>query len=230
MINRFLDTLFIPNGSCPICKRVLFFTEAFLCSKCASSLESITGDHYAKTVSNTDEGFSAYAYEGNVKNIIHELKFSGKPEFAVYMGKLLGERLLNSPKARLLQEADMIIPVPLHEKSLLERGYNQSEKLAEGMLLEMEQRGFPLMPALEREILFKTKETLHQRDLGRDERHSNLLGAFEMFSKEKVKNRKILLVDDVLTTGSTINVCAKVLKDAGGKNVSFAVLAYSQLH
>lgn len=230
MIDSFLDTLFIPNGSCPICKRVLFFTEAFLCSKCVSALESIKGDHYVRAVRETDDGFSAYAYEGNVKNIIHELKFSREPEFAVYMGTLLGEQLLNSPKSWLLQEADMIIPVPLHEKSLQERGYNQSEKLAEGMLIVMEKRGFSIKPSLEREILSKTKETLHQRDLGRDERLFNLLGAFEISAREKVKDRKVLLVDDVFTTGSTINVCAKALKEAGAKNVSFAVLAYSQLH
>jgi ComF family protein len=118
----------------------------------------------------------------------------------------------------LLAQPDLIVPVPLHKKRLRQRGFNQA--------LELARLFFPLEKARIRPtILMRTRWTTPQAGLGGRERRRNLAGAFQVGDGEKILAKKILLVDDVFTTGSTVNECAKVLRQSGAADIQVLTLA-----
>jgi len=127
----------------------------------------------------------------------------------------MGESMLRVP---WMKELHLIIPVPLHGNRLRERGFNQSLLLAQGMMAILE------LP-MEEDLLGRTKDTPHQTHLTKKEREWNIRDAFQVADPEGVLGKNILLVDDVYTTGSTINACAKALKAAGGESIYFSVAA-----
>ncbi|MPW26377.1 ComF family protein [Alkalibaculum sp. M08DMB] len=239
MIDKFLDIIFIPNGRCPICKRVIFFSDEFICHQCKSSLDMV-GDEKCKKCGkeiddgknycsgcitynyNYQEGFALYNYEGSIKTIIHNIKFSNCPELAVYMGKVLGKSMKN---CSWLEELDYIIPIPLHENRFKTRGYNQSEKISNGIINEFTQMDKALDIKLCINTLIRQKDTPHQLKLSKEERFSNVKNAFKVTNKDVINEKTILLVDDVYTTGATIDECSAKLLDNGALKVYFAVLA-----
>lgn len=160
--------------------------------------------------------YSATTYDGVVKESIHRFKFNKRKKLAQPLGVLLVNYLGRKPGLEL-EELDGIIPVPLHQKRLRERGFNQVELLARTLSRYFE---LPVTPALER-----TRPTQPQFDLKREERFNNVKGAFRVIDPKAVYNKKVLLLDDIYTTGSTISECGRVLKNAGARRVEVLTLA-----
>lgn len=160
-----------------------------------------------------DYARSAVTYEGVGRETVHALKFNRKPRLAQPMGELMAEvmkralegenRLLPSP----WRQPDLIVPVPLFPKTQRQRGYNQAALLAEvvGQLLDI---------PVETNALVQIRPMKPQATLGERERWENVKGAFEVTDPSRIKGCVVLVVDDVMTTGSTLNEVAKVLKKA----------------
>ncbi len=123
-------------------------------------------------------------------------------------------------KSDLYKSITCIIPVPLHPKRLRERGYNQAEVIAKGLAESM---GVPVIT----DVLLRNVYTQTQTKKTRIERLKNMLGVFAVSNSEKVSNGHILLVDDVITTGATLETCAQTLLEATDVKVSIATLAYA---
>ncbi|MBF7095925.1 ComF family protein [Alkalibacter mobilis] len=233
--------LFIENGYCPTCKRVLFFTEDHMCQKCLESLEAIRLNRCLKCgreILNPgiracrdcismeykfNRGFSAYGYDHKIKDIIYLMKFGNRPGLCRFAGKMTYRKLEKENRLGFIEDKDLIIPVPLSKAGLNERGYNQSELLALGLTSQWNVS--EAANIVHSNNLIKIKETAHQRDLNRRERLKNVVGAFKITDPEKIRGQNILLVDDVMTTGSTLNECSNVLMGAGAKNVDILVFA-----
>jgi len=148
---------------------------------------------------------SLYAYEGAAADAVRLLKFSGRTALARPLGLLMAALALKESKA------DLIVPVPLHWRRTWQRGYNQSALLAGEVA---KHTGLPLAE----KALARTRNTAPQARLDRDARLQNLQGAFTA-NEKLVRDRHILLVDDVTTTGATLAACTLVLLDAGAKRV-----------
>jgi ComF family protein len=156
--------------------------------------------------------------ESKTQNLIHNLKYRGKKEVGVILGKMLGKTLI---KSELYQNIDLIVPIPLHFKKEIKRGFNQSDVFARGLSETMK---IPwAKDALERKIFTET-----QTQKSRIERFQNVIKAFKVKRPELLRNKHILLVDDVLTTGATLEAGAiKILKVRGTK-VSLATIAFAK--
>jgi len=165
-----------------------------------------------------DYARSAVIYEGIGRETVHAFKFNRKPRLAKPMGELMAEiamrafesegGLLPSPWHR----PDVIAPVPLHPKTQRQRGYNQAALLAEVVGQAI---GVPVEPNL----LLQIRPMKPQATLGEKERWENVKGAFSVANPESVKGQTVLVIDDVMTTGSTLNEVAKVLKRTGARFV-----------
>lgn len=151
--------------------------------------------------------------KGPLKEMIHHLKYTGYKSFAEDLGHLLFLRLNNKiPSGKIL-----VVPVPLYHKKESERGFNQAELVAEYFSKKLKLSGAC--------VLQRTKETETQVKLDRAGRLKNLKGAFACRDNKTVEGKTILLVDDVTTTGATLNECAQVLLDSGAKSVWGVVVA-----
>ncbi len=155
-----------------------------------------------------DRGRAIGAYDGALRDIIHALKYDGRRSIAIPLA-----RLMTAHGAAILQGADVAVPVPLHRRRLRARGFNQAAELARAL-------GLPVVDALSR-----NRPTASQTDLPAGQRHRNVRGAFDpgrrwlMRKAPEVRGRTIVLVDDVSTTGATLEACARVLKAAGARDV-----------
>jgi ComF family protein len=158
-----------------------------------------------------DAVFSYGEYEGPLRKLIHVFKYGGVKPLASQLGQLLNGAL---PRE---QRFDVIVPMPLHWRKRLERGFNQSELLARFV---SKRTGIPLAPGLKRR-----KRTDPQAGLTRAQRRTNVAGAFEVKGRSDIEGRHVLLIDDVLTTGATASACSAVLKRAGAKRVTVLTLA-----
>jgi ComF family protein len=158
-------------------------------------------------------------YEGIVKEAIARFKFNGKKRLAEPLGILL-VKYLSSHSNLNVNELDAIVPVPLHLSRLKQRGFNQVELLAR---IISRYHDLPVKAALER-----TRPTHPQFDLSRQQRQSNVAGAFKVTEPNGVFNKRLLLLDDIYTTGATVGECAKALKIAGAKRVEILTLSRAQ--
>lgn len=149
------------------------------------------------------------------EKIIHAIKYKGRFRLARELGRILGANILTN---KSLWKADMIIPVPLHPLKKSERGYNQAERISLGI---SDATGIPVNS----KSLKRVKYTGTQTYLSMRRRKQNIKGAFELKKPESVKGKKIIVVDDVLTTGATIVECAKLLYAAGAESLFAASLA-----
>ena len=191
---------------CPRCWRgVLPITPPF-CDRCGDPLASASVCAACRsTPSSIDRCRAIGEYEGVLREIIHALKYKGR--------RSLGRPLASRMRARadeLLEAADFVVPVPLHWWRRYRRGFNQADDLARHL-------GLPVA-----DVLIRTRRTRAQVELPADRRRTNVRGAFGMRSRRSRKavyGRTVVLVDDVSTTGATLEECAKVLKDAGAVNV-----------
>jgi ComF family protein len=220
---------------CRICKNALTeWTRVPVCRACLKSPQPLETEFYcagchtpfANDFPLDDEGVCAACrsglrgfdhaasfgfYEGPLRGLIHLFKYSGMKPLARPLAVFL-ERAIPVD-----QSFDAVVAVPLHWRKRWQRGFNQAELLAKAVA---KHRRVPLLAALRRK-----KSTAVQATLAVAGRRRNVAGAFEIRVKAEVSGKKILLVDDVMTTGATASACASVLKRAGAKSVSLVTLA-----
>ena len=158
---------------------------------------------------------SAFRSRSVVRDLIHQFKYSRKTHLRRLLARMLAEGFRDPRVAALAPDA--IVPVPLHPTRLREREFNQAEVLAE---LAAERLGLPVDNCLQR-----TRYTLTQTDFHREERFANLEEAFALRRGAQVDGKVLALVDDVLTTGSTADACARVLREAGASAVVVITVA-----
>ena len=222
IINELLK--FIYPECCEVCGRLLLTTEAIICS---GRFLDLPRTNYHTIVENPVaqlfwgrvqiSAASSYFYflKGSAyQPLLHRLKYKGKFK----IGEVLGRYYAGELQGTDFMRNDIIIPVPLHSKKLTQRGYNQSECIAMGVSVVSE------IP-VQTDILIREKQTDTQTRRGRFDRYLNMAGNFRVTDPSSVKDRNILLIDDVVTTGSTVEACAEELLKSGCASVSLLTLA-----
>ena len=223
-INQFFDLVF--PRSCAACGVSMVMNEKFICTQCLLELPK-TNFHKHKNNPvaqsfwgrvNIEDATAYYFFEkgSKFKNLIHNIKYKGQKELGLGLGKIFGQELKHT-KFGLVDE---IIPVPLHYRKKRQRGFNQSERIAKGLAES-------LCKPLNTKQLYRAKANPTQTNKSRYERWENVEGIFKLKDPESLKGKHILLVDDVLTTGSTIEACAHPILEIEGTQISLAVLAYA---
>ncbi len=150
-----------------------------------------------------------------VQHLIHQLKYRGKKEIGVSLGNYYGRELKASP---LFSSVAIVVPVPLHAKKLKKRGYNQSETFAQGLAESLEvENGM--------DMLVRTHSSQTQTKKSRFDRWKNVEEIFQVTTPEKLEGKHVLLVDDVVTTGSTLEACANKILEVKDTKVSVATIA-----
>lgn len=213
---------------CVACEKQVSDTDSAICFECQWSLprntnllihnESQENKFWGKVKTSGIYSFLTFSKGGKVQNILHAMKYKNRPDLAVFMGKLCGKGLKDR---QLFTGADYLIPVPLHRSRQRERGYNQAGQIAAGM---GEILGIPVC----NDLLLRDKSTKTQTKTGgRLSRFKNLQGVFSTAAgaSEVLKNKAVILVDDVLTTGATLEVAASVLWETGIKDLYIVTLA-----
>lgn len=221
--NSFLE-LFFPR-LCVCCKRLLIEQEKHLCLNC---LLDIPRTNHWKEDNNQLEIFfagrfpfvsiSSFAYYvkgGLLQKIVRQIKYKGNKRLAIFMGELCGKEIQKSKDKYV--DIDYMIPIPLHPKRLKERGYNQSLALSEGI---SSQTGIKISC----DNLIRIINNPSQTKNSRFERWQNTKGIFDIKNKNIYKNKHVLLIDDVVTTGSTLEICAKLLLSCENCRVSIYTL------
>jgi ComF family protein len=155
---------------------------------------------------------------GRVQHVLHALKYKNLPELGNTLGRIYGYDLV---QANYKHEFDLIIPVPLHISRKRKRGYNQSEEFGKGLSEMLE---IPCSDEFVKRVI-KTKTQTRKSRLNRWE---NVSEVFNVIKPEAIKDKRILLVDDVVTTGATLEACGQVLVGAGCKDLSIACIASAQ--
>lgn len=212
---------------CLACERPLMKHEDYLCTFCLYSLPK-TNFHFQKDnpisrlLWGKVEIESAAAYfhfekAGHVQQLIHRFKYKGFKEIGVEIGIHYGLELKNTAP---FSAADVIVPVPLHKSKQRKRGYNQSEFFATGLSKSM---GIPT----DFLSLYRARSTETQTRKSRYERYENVDSIFQLRENHTLKDKHVLLVDDVITTGSTLEACAHTIRGAGNK-VSIVTMAYAK--
>ena len=212
---RALDLLFPPK--CPYCQKILDDPRAPVCPECRPRLPWLEGKAGERKIDFADGCFSPLAYRDGVPEAVRRYKFSrvralGKP-FARLMAQCLADRLP--------QGADLICWAPLARKRLRERGFDQAERMARevGRLLSV-----PAAPALE-----KTRNTNPQSELEEESaRRANARGAYALLPGIDLSGKRVVLADDVVTSGSTLGECAALLRQAGAAEVWCLTLAQAR--
>jgi ComF family protein len=162
---------------------------------------------------------SFYVFEksGRVQKLLHSIKYQGQKDLATHLGKIYAEDLLNE---NVNNDFDVVVPVPLHSSKLRQRGFNQSEYFARGLAEGLNKN-------LDTEKMIRKVATKTQTRKKKFERWENVEGIFELKDKEFFRNRHVLLVDDVITTGATVEAAWQCLKDVEEIKISVASIAFA---
>jgi ComF family protein len=205
------DTPLADTLAGPVCSRCWSTIPPpahLLCDTCGDALPSWRADAGTRCTRCRrrprviSRGRSIASYEGTLRDILHRLKYDGRRSLA----RPLGERMARAGKD-VLRDADALVPVPLHWIRQYRRGFNQAEELARGA-------GLPVVHALRR-----SRRTVTQTDLPEAQRLANVVGAFRLRRGVKITGQVLVLVDDVSTTGATLDACARVLLEGGAAEV-----------
>lgn len=218
--------------TCPVCGKVLGIDKGFICKECKDTLVYVTQPKCMKCGkqirSETDEfcydckkkkhyfnsGVAAFSHVGTITDSIYKIKYNNKREYVDFFAN----ELIDLYKNEILSwGCDALVPVPIHKKKRIARGYNQTECIAKVLSKNLK------IPVCKNGLL-RIKNTIAQKSLNDIERKNNIENAF-IIGKDIVKYRKIILVDDIYTTGSTIDACSKTLRDAGIQEVYFVCLS-----
>ena len=228
---------FIYPQTCPICRNPLEREEKDVCEECWKALSLLPSpycpyckcflenedeitDHQCASLSGPKERRilavrSLGTFDDHYQKFVHRLKYDKK----IHLGKRLAQKLGESmSEEREFAGCDMVIPVPLHRARERERGFNQSEVLAKGI-----SRAIGI--SLTKGILKRKRNTKDQTYLNAQQRAENVRGAFVVTHPKKIDGKRVILVDDVMTTGATLNECARMLLDAGAENIFAVTLA-----
>lgn len=214
--------------SCLACEQPLVKGEDLVCSECIYQLP-LTNYHLIKD-NPTEQLYhgridlvfasSHFGFDkgGILQSLLHHLKYKDCPEVGILLGTHLGHGLQNSP---YLPKVDYIIPVPIHKKRMRERGYNQSDAICEGIASILKA---PLL----NNNLQRINYTISQTKLNKENRWSNVANNFKVMKPELLENKHVLLVDDILTTGATLESCYQALSEVQDIRISIATLARAQ--
>lgn len=217
---------------CPICDGLLSPREPYLCRNCVDRIHPILGARCKKcgkpvenevefcrgcsrTRHSFDRGFAPYGYHGELEASLMRFKYHERQEYAgfyahaafLYMGPQIRKRT-----------PEVLVPVPLHPARQRQRGYNQAELFAKKMAEEL---NIPM----DAHLVCRVKKTKRQKELSPAERRKNLEKAFALAKPGQMKYRRVLLVDDIYTTGSTVDAIASLLKQNGAQQVDFLCAA-----
>ena len=222
-----LFNLFYPD-TCVCCDQYLLDQEKIICIECRLDLPFIeTGNSTYNPLLETLKGkviieegtsFLYYHPEGKVKKLIHQLKYKNNQKVGIFLGEWLGQKLLET---KAYNSIDYIIPVPLHKDKLKLRGYNQLTKFGETLssILNIKY----LEGVLIRNTMAKT-QTLKKRL----DRFNSLVNNFSLINANLLKNNHVLLIDDVVTTGATLEACCKELLKIEGMKISIVTIALTE--
>jgi ComF family protein len=225
MLQDFLSLIYPRN--CVACGNSLFKHEEQVCNYCYVNLPK-TNFHkqernpvdalfYGRTPLLLASSFYLFTKKGSIQKVLHAIKYKHNKELAVLVGKWYAEDLKHDP---IISKADYVIPVPLHYKKLKTRGYNQSEEFAKGL-------AEGLQTTLDTEVLKRKEFTETQTKKSKYERWENVEDVFELIAPETFKNKQVVLVDDVITTGATIEACCQLLQQIEGIQISVLSIAYA---
>lgn len=224
---NFIDSIIglLYPSVCAACGTSLFKWEKLVCTHCRNLLPKtgyeLVEDNplarifYGKVRLKAVTACFFFSKEGKVQHLIHELKYKGNGDAGVFLGQELGKSIKGAP---LFQGVDYLIPVPLHPKRERERGYNQSLMIARGI---SEVTGIPLG----NKFLARSVNTATQTHKTKEERWKNVKDVFEVRHPECLEGKYVLLIDDVLTTGATMEACALQLSVIPGIIISCATAA-----
>ena len=230
----FLQILF--PKTCPICEDILE-KHREICSKCEKDLQYISepkckkcskpfealqeGEQIreychdcTKTAHSYKFGMSVFQYNDKIKQSIYRFKYQNQRTYAGFYGKAMALRYGGIIRESGIQ---ILMPVPVSHKKKIIRGYNQAELMAQVL-------GKELNIPVDTDALIRSRDTVPQKELNINERRNNLKNAFKI-KENVIEYKKILLVDDIYTTGSTIDACAEALRQAGAKEVYFISLS-----
>lgn len=214
MLNWLKNLLFPPK--CIFCNTILDIkNEEFICDKCPSKIPFFDQEIEIRPDDFFDGVICIFKYKGIAKSAIIRYKFHNKISYATVFAQLLSEKI---KKTENCQDIDLILSVPLHKKKEQIRGYNQAHLIAKELSkLQRIDKGT--------NILKRVKNTKPQSLLPKHKRQSNVEGAFVVEDFSQIIGKNILIIDDIMTTGNTLNECSRILKEAGAKNILAAVLA-----
>ena len=210
--NAFLDLLFPPR--CVFCRSLMKHDKNGICESCQSKLPWIIGSAAEQKTEFVSLCVSPLWYQGDVRESIHRFKFSNCSGYASTYGRLIAQCM----EDHFTKPYDLITWVPLSHQSLKVRGYDQAMLLAQLIAQELDSSAV--------ETLRKVRNTSTQSTLKDDSaRRANVLGAYEVSNQEAIKGKRVLLIDDVITTGSTMSECARMLLTYGASDVVGATVA-----
>lgn len=223
MFQSFIDLIF--PRICAGCQQPLQRKEIQICTDCRFELPH-TNSHLQvdKKLMNRFIGkvnlthalsYLKFVKGGKVQRIMHELKYKGNQEVGEMLGRMYGSDLKENGFSN---EFDLILPVPLHTNRLIIRGYNQSDCLAKGL-------SESLNIIWRNDVLKRGIETKSQINKSRLERYENMKDVFFVDKPEGLLNKRVVIVDDTLTTGATLESCVLALNDIGVKNVSIIAIS-----
>ena len=214
---------------CPQCRRLIRCVESPMCSCCGIPFSGSHGpDHICGDCEIQGHHFasarSAGLFQSTLRELVHQLKFFSATELALPLGKWLWERAFDFFE---LSQFDVIIPVPLHKQRLRKRGFNQTALLVNPWV-EFNTGGNRRQTGhqwIRHDCLIRSRPTSSQTGLNKSQRLENLANAFQVPDPQLVKEKHLLLVDDVMTTGATVDACALALMKAGAARVDVMTLA-----
>lgn len=228
-MNKLIEDFFslIFPDCCYSCQGVLLQGEHKICTSCRGNLpftfyhkqnptdNPVTQKFFGKIPIRYGLAFLQFTKGSKVQRLLHHIKYNNQPDLAEMLGNWYGAELRD---AHLHKQFDLIVAVPLHPKKMKKRGYNQSEYFGKGLSRHTE------IP-FDAHAIKRTIHTDTQTKKSRFERWKNVATIFEVPEPEIIKGKSVLIVDDVVTTGSTLEACAQVLLDAQAQSISVATIA-----
>jgi ComF family protein len=213
---------------CAGCHGSLMANEDILCTDCLYSLpftnfhlqaDNIVAQQFWGKLP-VEAAYALYYFNkgGKVQNLVHQFKYNGQQRIGNLLGSIAGKQLRQNI---IFTAADMIIPVPLHKSRLNKRGYNQSACFADGLAQE-------LKAIVEIDNLARVTATKTQTHKSRFARFQNMQEVFTVLHPDRLANKHVLLVDDIITTGSTLEACGMELLKVPGLKLSIATIAYAE--
>lgn len=215
MFYRIRNYLFPPK--CVLCHKLLEKDETDLCALCRKEAPVATKTNFK--FSFVADWVAVWYYKDNVRNSLLRFKFSGRRSYATVYGRFLAMVLQTKHK----DDFDILTWVSTGMRRSWRRGYDHAKLIAQAVAKEL---GVPLVKTLK-----KTRHTPPQSTLkNAAQRRANVLGAYKVLDRDAVAGKKLLLIDDIITTGATASECARVLMSAGAKSVTFAAVAVANDH